>query len=416
MFQPVSIFIGLRYSRSRQRSGFISFITFFSIVGIVLGVASLITVVSVMNGLEGEQKRRVLGIVPHIVVETSVKNSVQNNQENAFPDWQKLREQLLVHPKIKHVTPLLESEALIQANSGALRGVLIQGIMPEFEQHNVVNNNMIAGSLDSLSQQRFAVVMGRSLARQLKVYVGDKVRLTLPNKTVFTPMGRIPVQRTFTLTGIFSIGSEVDETVVYIHSRDGAKLHRQKGDGVEKLRLYLDDAFSAEQVVKVLRTEFKGYTYTTWNDSQGALFSAVRMEKNMMWLMLSLIIAVAAFNIVSALVMVVIEKQGEISILQTLGLDRVGVVKIFITQGLINGFWGVSIGSIIGSLITLNLNSIFSALGISLLGAGQSLPVELSADNVLSIIFSALAMSFFATLYPAYQASLTQPAEVLRNE
>jgi len=412
MFQPVSFFIGLRYSRSRKSSGFVSFITFFSIVGIVLGVASLITVVSVMDGLEGEQKRRILGMIPHVVV----ADESQQNKQTSLPKWQTLREQLLLYPNIKQVTPLLESEGLIQANSGTLGFVLIQGIMPNFEQHNIINDSMISGSLNSLSDQPFSVVIGRALARKLNVALGDKVRLTLPNKTVFTPMGRIPVQRTFNISGIFSIGAEVDETIVYIHSKDGAKLHRQRGDGVEKLRLYLDDAFSAKEVVNVLKTEHSQYNFTTWRDTQGAFFAAVRMEKNMMWLMLSLIIAVAAFNIVSALVMVVIEKQGEISILQTLGLDRSGVVKIFITQGLINGFWGVTIGTAVGSLLTLNLNSLLSLLGVSLLGAGQSLPVELSINNVVSIIFSALAMSFVATLYPAYQASLTQPAEVLRNE
>lgn len=412
MFQPVSFFIGLRYSRSRKSSGFISFITFFSIVGIVLGVASLITVVSVMDGLEGEQKRRILGLVPHIVV----ADESEQKKQVSLPQWQTLREQLLLHPNVTHVTPFLESEALIQANSGALRGVLIQGVMPEFEQHNIVNTSMLSGSLNHLSEQPFSVVIGRALARQLDVDLGGFVRLTLPNKTIFTPIGRIPVQRTFTVAGIFSVGSQVDETLVYIYSKDGAKLHRKKGDGVEKLRLYLDDAFTAEQVVSTLKTQYPQYAFTTWSDSQGALFSAVRMEKNMMWLMLSLIIAVAAFNIVSALVMVVIEKRGEISILQTLGLDRMGVVKIFITQGLINGFWGVTIGTVVGSILTLNLNSIFNLLGLSLLGAGQSLPVELSINNVLSIILSAIAMSFVATLYPAYQASLTQPAEVLRNE
>lgn len=412
MFQPVSFFIGLRYSRSRKSSGFVSFITFFSIVGIVLGVASLITVVSVMDGLEGEQKRRILGLVPHIVV----ANQPQQNKKNALPTWQTLREQLLLTPKVNEVTPLLESEALIQANSGALRGVLIQGIMPEFEQHNIVNNSMVSGHLDNLSTQRFAIVIGQSLARQLDVDLGDKIRLTLPNKTVFTPMGRIPVQRTFTIAGIFSVGSQVDEGLVYIHSKDGAKLHRQRGDGVEKLRLYLDDAFAAEQVVIGLKQQYPQYNFTTWRDTQGALFSAVRMEKNMMWLMLSLIIAVAAFNIVSALVMVVIEKKGEISILQTLGLDRLGVVKIFITQGLVNGFWGVTIGTVVGAILTLNLNTIFTLLGVNLLGAGQTLPVELSMNNVFNIVLSALAMSFIATLYPAYQASLTEPAEVLRNE
>jgi len=415
MFQPVSFFIGLRYSRSRQRTGFISFITFFSIVGIVLGVASLITVVSVMDGLEGEQKRRTLGLVPHIVIANNIQKS-QTKKQSPLVDWQTIREQLLLHSKVKYVTPLLESEALIQSNSGALGFVLIQGVMPEFEQHNIINRNMIAGSFDSLSHQPFSVVIGRALARQLNVSIGEKIRLTLPNQTVFTPMGRIPVQRTFTVSGVFNVGSAVDEAMVYIHNRDGAKLHRQKGDGVEKLRLYLDDAFSSDQVVTALNIDLNQYSVTTWKDTQGVLFSAVRMEKNLMWLMLSLIIAVAAFNIVSALVMVVIEKQGEISILQTLGLDRSGVVKIFITQGLINGFWGVTIGTAIGSIITLNLNSLFMLIGVSLLGAGQSLPVELSIHNVLNIVFSALAMSFLATLYPAYQASLTQPAEVLRNE
>ena len=365
-----------------------------------------------MDGLEGEQKRRILGLVPHVVLADESKQ----NKQTSLPKWQNLREQLLLHPKVKQVTPFLESEALIQAGSGALDFVLIQGIMPEFEQHNIVNSSMVSGSLDSLSGQSFSVVIGRALARKLDVGLGEKVRLTLPNQTIFTPMGRIPVQRTFTISGIFSIGSQVDETIVYIHSKDGAKLHRQRGDGVEKLRLYLNDAFSAEQVVTELKVQYSQYSFTTWNESQGALFAAVRMEKNMMWLMLSLIIAVAAFNIVSALVMVVIEKQGEISILQTLGLDRMGVVKIFITQGLINGFWGVIIGTAVGSLITLNLNSFFNLLGVSLLGAGQSLPVELSMNNVFSIIFSAIAMSFVATLYPAYQASLTQPAEVLRHE
>jgi lipoprotein-releasing system permease protein len=407
MFQPVSIFIGLRYSRSRQHSGFISFITFFSIIGIVLGVASLITVVSVMDGLEGEQKRRVLGVVPHVVV---------SSEDSKFEHWQVVRDQLIAHQQVKYVTPFMESEALIQSSSGGLQGVLIQGITPEFEQHNIVNNNMVEGSFSSLSTTPFSLVLGRSLARSLEVNIGDKVRLTLPNKTVFTPMGRVPVQRTFTITGTFYVGSQVDDAVVYIHNKSGAKLHRNRGDGIEKLRIYLDDAFAAEQIVKELQPLAPNYNFTTWTDSQGALFSAVRMEKNMMWLMLSLIIAVAAFNIVSALVMVVIEKQGEISILQTLGLNQVDVIKIFITQGVVNGLWGVSIGALFGTLLTLNLNELFVLFGVNLLGAGQTLPIQLAFGNVSTICLSALLMSFLATLYPAYRASKTQPAEVLRNE
>ena len=406
MFQPVSVYIGLRYSRSSHGKGFVSFITFFSIIGIVLGVASLITVVSVMDGLEQEQKRRVLGLVPHVLM---------SHQKTHISNWQTLQQDILSLPKVNKVTPFQESEALIQSKK-SLQGVLVHGIMPEFEQHNIINSSMVAGQLEHLESIPFSIVLGQALARNLKVKLGDEVRLTLPNKTLFTPMGRVPVHRSFTIVGMFNVGSQVDEAMVYINIKDGAKLHRKKGDGVNQLRLYLDDAFHAQDVISQLSVKYPKYQFVSWQESQGALFAAVSMEKNMMWLMLSLIIAVAAFNIVSALVMVVIDKQGEISILQTLGLDRSGVVKIFITQGLTNGIWGVALGVILGVLLTLNLNNIFSLLGVTLLGAGQQLPIAIDALNIAIIIVSALAMSFIATLYPAYRAAQTQPAEVLRNE
>ncbi|OUR61655.1 lipoprotein-releasing protein LolC [Colwellia sp. 39_35_sub15_T18] len=422
MFQPISLFIGLRYSRSKNRTGFISFITFFSTVGILLGVASLITVVSVMNGFEGELKKRILGIVPHVVV---TSNSATG--QGKLPQWRKIRAQLLAQNHVKQVTPFLSSEALIQSPDN-LQGVLLQGIIPEFEQENIISEYMVAGSLSSLSEQAYAIVLGRSLANQLKISLNDTIRIVLPNKTIFTPMGRIPVQRTFTVTGIFDVGSQVDDAMVYVHSNYGAKLLRRKGDGIGQLRLYLDDAFNANTVVQELMqsTRLKAsadskqeLAYTTWNDSQGALFSAVNMEKKMMWLMLSLIVAVAAFNIVSALVMVVVEKQGEIGILQTLGLSKMGVVKIFITQGMVNGFWGVSLGSLLGVLLSQYLNGFLAFFGVNIFGAGyamQQLPMQLDMMNVIVIAVSALVMSFIATLYPAFQASNTQPAEVLRNE
>ncbi len=420
MFQPVSLFIGLRYSRSKSRTGFISFITFFSTVGILLGVASLITVVSVMNGFEGDLKKRILGIVPHVIVSQELSNEKAEN----FKAWPSLREQLLQQKHVKQVTPFLSSEALIQSSKN-LQGVLLQGIIPEFEQGNIIDQNMLSGSLNSLSEHAYNVVIGRSLANKLKVSLQDTVRLVLPNKTIFTPMGRIPVQRTFIVSGIFDVGSQVDDAMVYIHSKYGAKLLRRKGDGIDQLRLYLDDAFNAKIVVSALtianpkKLPIERLTFTTWNDSQGALFSAVNMEKKMMWLMLSLIVAVAAFNIVSALVMVVVEKQGEIGILQTLGLSRIGIVKIFITQGMVNGLWGVTLGGAFGVLIALNLNEILAVFGLNILGGGyavQALPVQLEPINVVVIVCAALAMSFIATLYPAFQASKTQPAEVLRNE
>jgi lipoprotein-releasing system permease protein len=420
MFQPISIFIGLRYSRSKSHAGFVSFITFFSTVGILLGVASLITVVSVMNGFEEELKKRILGIVPHIIVSDFTSDEDSTKQELR---WPALRKELLNKPHVLRVTPFLESEALIQSSKG-LQGVLVQGIMPTLEQNNIINTHMVAGSIDMLSTQSYSLVLGQSLANKLQVTLGDEVRLVLPNKSVFTPMGRIPVQRVFTVVGIFHIGSQVDDAMVYVDSRYGAKLLRRSGDGIDKLRLYLDDAFNAKKVVERIKKDqeatdeiLHSITFNTWNESQGALFSAVKMEKNMMWLMLSLIVAVAAFNIVSALVMVVVEKQAEIGILQTLGLARTDVVKIFITQGMVNGLWGVSLGGLLGVMLALNLNEILLVVGVNLFGFGmQDLPIKLEWFDVFTIILSALAMSFLATLYPAYQASTTQPAQVLRNE
>jgi lipoprotein-releasing system permease protein len=372
-----------------------------------------------MNGFEGELKKRILGIVPHIIV--TQENKIKAPSFNAWPE---LRIQLLQQKHIQHVTPFLSSEALIQSPTN-LQGVLLQGIIPEYEENNIINRHMLSGSLLSLSEQAYSIVIGRSLADKLKVSIQDTVRLVLPNKTIFTPLGRVPVQRNFIISGIFDVGSQVDDSMVYVHSKYGAKLLRRKGDGIDQLRLYLDDAFNAEQVVgaltlaKVVNFPIKSLDFTTWKESQGALFSAVNMEKKMMWLMLSLIVAVATFNIVSALVMVVVEKQGEIGILQTLGLSRMGVVKIFITQGMVNSLWGVTLGSFFGVITALNLNEILAIFELNILGAGyaaQSLPVQLEVINVVVIVLSALTMSFVATLYPAFQASKTQPAEVLRNE
>ncbi|GHE76866.1 lipoprotein-releasing ABC transporter permease subunit [Thalassotalea profundi] len=410
MFQPVSFFIGLRYSKSRSRTGFVSFITFFSIVGILLGVASLITVVSVMNGFEGELKKRILGLVPHVLISTK--------EQSSFEQWQTLRQDILAISHVNHVTPIIESEALIQSTK-TIKMVQLQGLTPTLEQHNIVTSRMSYGELTDLDKHKYSVVMGESLARDLGVNIGDNVRLLLPNKTVFTPMGRMPMQRTFILVGLFNVGSQVDKDMVYLTNESAAKMLRRQHDDIRQLRLYLDDAFNADQVIEELKQGFPELNFSSWKSSQGSLFGAVQMEKNMMGLSLALIIAVAAFNIVSALVMVVIDKRGEIAILQTFGMTRANIVKIFISQGMINGLWGTLLGVVAGVLLTINLNSLISILGLNLLGAGsgaQQLPIALNGLDVLVIAIGALSMSFLATLYPAYHASKTQPAEVLRNE
>lgn len=408
MFQPVSLFIGYRYSRSRHGSGFVSFITFFSIAGILLGVASLITVVSVMNGFEGELKKRILGVVPHVIV----------NHDKSFTDWQKTKEEYLSLEGVSFVTPVIESEAIIQS-SEHMQMIQMQGVYPKLEKHNIIATHMVRGELADLSQYKYGLILGQALAQRLNVTRGSTVRLILPNQSLFTPVGRVPMQRKFKVVGVFNVGSQVDDTVIYLHAPDANKMLRKKAHDINKLRLYLADAFKAESIIEQLPDNLTNYQHTLWNESQGALFAAVGMEKNMMSLSLILIIAVAAFNIVSALVMVVVNKQGEISILQTFGMDRAGIIKIFISQGVINGLWGAVLGTILGVLLTLNLNDLLALFGINLLGAGygqQQLPIALSMGDVLTIAISALLMSFLATLYPAYRASKTLPAQVLRHE
>ncbi|WP_448554871.1 lipoprotein-releasing ABC transporter permease subunit [Thalassotalea montiporae] len=405
MFKPVNWFIGLRYSQSRSRTGFVSFITFFSIAGILLGVASLITVVSVMNGFENELKTRVLGLVPHITVET------QLNDES-------IRQDLLALPEVARVTPLEETEALVQSATG-MSGILIQGINPSLEQDSIIASHMVAGSLTDLAPSKYQLVIGQALARQLNVSIGDKMRLILPSRTMFTPMGRVPMQRNFTIAGVFNLGSQVDDTVVYLHHSDARKIMRKRSGDEQLLRVYLHDAFDVSLVTPKLQAKWPNLELTTWQQSQGTLFSAVKMEKNMMWLMLGLIVAVAAFNIVSALVMVVNDKQGEISILQTMGMDKSGIIQIFITQGMVNGAWGVVLGTALGLLLTVVLNPMLAVFGINIFGAGyvsQTLPIVLAWQDVGIIVIGAFIMSFIATLYPAYRASQTLPAEVLRNE
>lgn len=416
MFLPVSLFIGLRYSRSRNRSGFVSFITFFSIAGILLGVASLITVVSVMNGFEGELKTRILGIVPHVTLSSA--------EQKPLIQWQTLSNEVIKLEHVDKVTPIVSSEALVQSAS-SLRGVLIQGIETTLEQDSLIASNMVVGSLNNLTETPYSLIIGQSLARKLNVSIQDNLRIVLPNKTRFTPMGRIPVQRTFTIVGIFNVGSQVDDSVIYTASMYARKMLRMPTNSYSELRLYLDDAFNANNVVNTINMQLKEKTeaekieVTSWQETQGALFSAVSMEKNMMWLMLSLIIAVAAFNIVSALVMVVIDKQGEIGILQTLGLSRLSVMKVFLTQGMFNGVFGTTFGTLLGLLTTFYLNDVLALLGLNLFGAGyatQQLPITFELSDLLTIIIGALSMTLLASLYPAYRASKTLPAEVLRNE
>jgi lipoprotein-releasing system permease protein len=304
--------------------------------------------------------------------------------------------------------------------------VLLQGIDPAQEQSvSTLGQHLIAGQLQSLIDGDYGIVIGRVLALQLGVFVGDKVRVLSARRSVYTPLGRMPSQRKFTVVGVFELGSEIDANVALIHRSDAARLLRRKGSSVESLRLYLADAFDATAVAKAIEpliTEFAGAgaKMISWHQTYGELFAAVQMEKNMMWLMLSLIIAVAAFNIVSALVILVTEKQTDIAILSTLGLSQGRIAKIFIVQGVVNGVIGAVLGLAIGLTVTLFLNDLLALLGIKALANPvdplNGLPVLIKPLQIFYLMIATVGVTFVATLYPSFKAGSVKPAEALKHE
>lgn len=405
------MFIAHRYSRGSHSNKFISFITFFSVAGISLGVIALITVISVMNGFESELKKRILGVIPHMVVQ------IPQTQTN---DREKLLEQLQQQADVVGVTPFQQEAGLVQSSQD-MRAIYVQGIEPKLSsEYSIIASNITRGEFNQLKARAYNVVIAKPLADQLDVRVGDKIRVMLAKGSVYTPMGRMPVQRNFTVSAIFNAGSDVDSKVALIHIADLNRMLRKKQDELNSYRLYLDDAFNLNLVKQNLALQFPELDITDWRATQGELFEAVKMEKNMMWMMLALIIAVATFNIVSALVMVVNDKRVEIASLKTIGMTNRQLVLVFVLQGMYKGCVGAVIGTLLGILLTVNLNFIMSLLGVGVFAnpayAMQGLPIDLHWHQVAYIACSAIFMSLIATLYPAYRAAKTNPAEILRYE
>ncbi|WP_088329020.1 lipoprotein-releasing ABC transporter permease subunit [Lacimicrobium sp. SS2-24] len=402
MYYPVSAFIGLRYARASKGNPFIAFINLFSVAGIALGLAALITTSSVMNGFEADLKTRILGITPHFVVDTRHIDSAAQAS-------------LLNLPEVRAASLLIESEGLLQSPVG-LRGVKVQAVNPaELPEDDIILSNMVAGAPQDLVSGQYGMIIGRPLALALSLGIGDSVRLMSADASVFTPFGRMPSQRQFTVTGLFDVGSELDDKVVWIHLDDGARLLRSATQDRAQTRLYLDDPFAWTQVKAVL--DEKGLSSENWRERQGPLFDAVKMEKNMMSLMLMLIIAVAAFNIVSSLVMVVTEKHGDIAILRTQGMTTGALMSIFMLNGLYNGVKGTLMGLLLGSLLTWQLNNLLGLAGVQVMpGPGAGLPVDLQWPQVSAMVLLSLALCVVATLYPAMRAIAVQPADALRAE
>lgn len=403
MFYPLPAFIGLRYAKASKGNHFIAFINFFSVAGIALGLMALITVLSVMNGFEGELKLRNLGITPHVLVKNKPNNVIQPNTFNTIQGVLASAQQI-------------DSEGLVQSPQG-IKGVMFQGIDPEVMQHaSVIAEHMLIGQLSDLAKGEYGIIIGRALSISLNLRIGEKARLMASENSYFGPFGRIYSQRVFRVVGIFDMGSALDDKAIFMHIDDAARLLRSKTADLAQTRLFLADAFEYQGVVDALTN--MGYQSSNWREQQGVLFDAVKMEKNMMSLMLLLIISVAAFNIVSALVMVVTEKQGDIAILLTQGMTRSNIMAIFLFNGIYNGIKGTVIGIVTGVLLVSQINNLVRLfdLPIYLSPEGQGMPIDLQWPQVGFLIMTSLILCFLASLYPAYRAVRVDPANALKYE
>lgn len=415
MFKPLVFYIGLRYTRAKRRTRFISFITLTSILGIALGVTALITVLSVMNGFEAELRDRILGMTSHATI------SDWNGQ---LDDWHAYDEVLKQEPRLTGWAPYVEGQVMLNAQR-RVSGSLLRGIRPDLELRvSEVTQNLVLGKIDALTSGSYGIILGIELANYLNVALGDKVTVITPQITS-TPAGILPRLRRFTVIGVFKVGMfEYDRNLALVHLEDAAKLYRLD-DSVSGLRLKMLDLFDAPEIAAALSEKLPpALRVSDWTRAHSNFFRAIQTEKRVMFIILLLIVAVAAFNIVSTLVMVVTDKKGDIAILMTQGLTPLSVMGIFMVLGTIIGAFGTLLGTIGGVALALNVETIVPAIekffGVHFLPGDvyyiSELPSKLIWTDVYQITSMAFILALLATLYPAWQASRINPAEVLRYE
>ncbi|MGO8755562.1 MAG: lipoprotein-releasing ABC transporter permease subunit [Gallionellaceae bacterium] len=412
---PYELLIGLRYTRAKRRNHFISFISLISMLGIALGVAALIIVLSVMNGFQKEIRARILGVTPHIQIST---------ENGVMPDWQAILNLVSHYPKVSAAAPFVNGQGMLSMNDN-VQGVMVRGILPDAENRLIgLSDKMKAGSLQALRPDEFGIVLGSDLARALGAHLNDKVLLITPQGQI-TPAGMMPRLKQFRVVGIFEIGmAPYDNALALIHLNDAQKLFRM-GTAVSGISAQLNNLDLAPQVASEFEEVLPKNVYATdWTRQNANYFSVVAMEKKMMFIILSLIVLVAAFNIVSTLVMVVTDKQADIAILRTLGASPGSIMKIFMVQGVLIGLIGMLLGVTAGMLISLNISTVVPFIehlfGVHFLSKEfyyiNELPSDPQHSDVLMVASFSFLISLLATLYPSWRASKTQPAEALRYE
>ena len=415
MQKSFELFVGLRYTRAKRRTQFVSFISMVSMAGIALGIAALITVMSVMNGFEKEIRARILGAAAHVQV---------LGGEQGFADWQQVADVVKANREVTAAAPFVSGQGLL-STGGSVRGVYVRGIVPSLEATVAdFGQHMVDGKLENLKPGEFGIVIGVGIARGLQLGVGDRVTLISPQGQV-TPAGLLPRLKQFTVVGIFRLDhNEYDNALALIDMHDAQALYRMEGR-VSGIRLKVDDIDRAPLVARELGRSLRGdFFVTDWTQQNANYFRAIQIEKRMMFIILTLIIAVAAFNLVSTLVMVVTDKHPDIAILRTLGASPMSIMKIFVVQGAVIGVIGTVIGVVTGVLLALNIDVVVPFIertfNFQILSREvyyiSDLPSDLHWRDVWSVALESLALAFVATIYPSWRASRVNPAEALRYE
>ncbi|NQZ53405.1 MAG: lipoprotein-releasing ABC transporter permease subunit [Piscirickettsiaceae bacterium] len=415
MFKPLSVFVGLRYTRAKRRDHFISFISLTSMFGVALGVAALITVLSVMNGFEKELRERILGMTSHAFI---------TGANGTLKDWRSLESLISGAPHVVDSAPFVEGQAMLSQGS-RVRGTLIRGVDPQLESRvSTIGDKVVQGDFDALKEGDFGIILGKDLAIAMRVATGDKITLITPHVTP-TPAGVMPRLKRLNVVGIFEIGMyEYDSALAIMNIKDAAKLFRIP-DKVTGLRLKLDDVFQAPRITsELLATLPSSFRAADWTYQHANFFRALKTEKTVMFVILLLIVAVAAFNIVSTLIMMVTDKQADIAILRTLGMTPRDIMTIFMVQGTMIGIFGTLLGIVGGVTLALNVETIIAnlehVLGYQFLPADvyyiSSLPSDLRWNDVTIIGITAFLLSLLSTIYPSWRASKIRPAEALRYD